>query len=226
MGKEEDQILSSWRKQSLGWINAIDNQIIDTRNLVTNEAIINSVTRLNPKLVLDIGCGEGWLVRALSDVNIHAVGIDGSLELIENARSKGSGTFELITYEEISVDAIRKLGNFDLCIFNYALFGKDLTEVLLKKIGKLDSIRVVIQTIHPGHPAFKSRASGWVDEDWSVIGENIADGYHWFFRTMLDWEKLFHRIGFRIEHQLETKHPLTGDLISVIFTISNMSDHQ
>ena len=39
---------------------------IESRILVTDQAIIDAVVGRSPNVVLDIGCGEGWLVRALA----------------------------------------------------------------------------------------------------------------------------------------------------------------
>ena len=41
-----------------------------------------AVLALQPERVLDLGCGEGWLCRALLANEIEAVGIDGVPELV------------------------------------------------------------------------------------------------------------------------------------------------
>jgi hypothetical protein len=57
----EAKILDSWRKNAALWTRAIEAQEIESRRLVTNQAIIDAVTSNEPGSVLDIGCGEGWL---------------------------------------------------------------------------------------------------------------------------------------------------------------------
>ena len=41
---------------------------------------------------LDVGCGNGWVVRKVSSSALcsKAVGIDGAIQMIENAKSRGS----------------------------------------------------------------------------------------------------------------------------------------
>jgi len=68
---------------------------IESRALVTNQAIVDAVLSRSPSTVLDIGCGEGWLVRALSSHGIDAVGVDVVPELIEHAKQAGGGTFRV-----------------------------------------------------------------------------------------------------------------------------------
>ena len=46
---------------------------------------------------IDVGCGNGWVCRQLETYEgcIRVVGIDGSVEMIEKAKQKGSGEFHL-----------------------------------------------------------------------------------------------------------------------------------
>ena len=48
---------------------------------------------------LDVGCGEGWLARALGPLGIRVHGFDAVPQLIEAARRAGGGTFERLSYE-------------------------------------------------------------------------------------------------------------------------------
>lgn len=59
-----EHILQSWRANAENWIQTIDHQEIESRNIVTNQAIVDTLLSLHPHRVLDVGCGEGWLTRA------------------------------------------------------------------------------------------------------------------------------------------------------------------
>ena len=74
-----EQILSSWSENAENWIN------LD----------------YSPERICDIGCGEGWLTRVLSELSIEAVGVDGTQQLIERAKEEGSATFHTQSYEDI-----------------------------------------------------------------------------------------------------------------------------
>jgi len=68
------KIIESWRKNAAPWTNAVREGQIESRRLVTNQAIIDAVISRAPRTALDIGCGEGWLVRALAERGIQTTG--------------------------------------------------------------------------------------------------------------------------------------------------------
>ncbi len=65
MDENEKRILDSWQMNALLWTQAIREQQIESRAIVTDAAIVKVVSQLNPRTFLDIGCGEGWLSRQL-----------------------------------------------------------------------------------------------------------------------------------------------------------------
>ncbi|MFK5986358.1 MAG: hypothetical protein QM479_13175 [Pseudomonadota bacterium] len=64
------------------WVNAIDKGEIESRVLITNKAIIETFLKQSPKTVLDIGCGEGWLVSELKKSNISLLGNESVTQLL------------------------------------------------------------------------------------------------------------------------------------------------
>ena len=103
----EADILRSWRVNAKHWTAAVRSQAIPSRKLVTDRAIVDAVRSVEPQRVLDIGCGEGWLARALQRGGLEVVGIDCVPELVEEARRLGGGTFECRAYEDIANGAAR-----------------------------------------------------------------------------------------------------------------------
>ncbi len=65
----DEKILDSWHKNAAPWSLAVREGQIDSRRLVTDSAIVGAVEEYGRAYtrpsVLDIGCGEGWLARAL-----------------------------------------------------------------------------------------------------------------------------------------------------------------
>jgi SAM-dependent methyltransferase len=53
------KIIDSWHRNAIPWIAAIREGQIDSRKLVTNNAIVDVVISRSPNSILDIGCGEG-----------------------------------------------------------------------------------------------------------------------------------------------------------------------
>ena len=64
--KEEEEILNTWHLNAKAWIKTIAGNTIESRKLVTNQAIVNEVVALNPVTVIDLGCGEGWLIQCIT----------------------------------------------------------------------------------------------------------------------------------------------------------------
>ena len=86
------KIVDSWHKNATPWTDAVRDSQIESRKLVTNQAIVDAVRRRAPRTVLDIGCGEGWLVRALAERGMRATGVDVVPALIEQARARAAAS--------------------------------------------------------------------------------------------------------------------------------------
>lgn len=216
---EESVIIESWRKNAMPWIQAIDGQEIESRILVTNEAIINVVLGLSPKKVLDIGCGEGWLVRELEKSGIDALGIDAIPKFIAAAKNKGKGRFRTLTYEDLSFSNIRE--KFDVVVCNFSLFGKESVSRVFSSAPQLLNIgrSFVVQTLHPDVLAKEMQHTGdsWVKGSWAGFHETFQDPAPWYFRTIGTWKRLFSESGFELVNVIEPIHPRTGVPASIIF---------
>ncbi|RBJ73992.1 SAM-dependent methyltransferase, partial [Pseudomonas sp. MWU12-2534b] len=81
MPAPESTLLQSWNHNAKAWIEAIRTGAIESRLNVTNQAIVLAVLGRQPERVLDLGCGEGWLLRELEKRGIDAVGVDGDATL-------------------------------------------------------------------------------------------------------------------------------------------------
>jgi 2-polyprenyl-3-methyl-5-hydroxy-6-metoxy-1,4-benzoquinol methylase len=72
------------------------------RTLVTDRAIIEAVSSMARRRVLDVGCGEGWLARALTARAMTVTGVDAVPELIVQAAALGGGEFHVLEYRAIA----------------------------------------------------------------------------------------------------------------------------
>src|SRR5476649_1481599 len=98
----DGQIIDSWHANAAPWALAVRQGQIESRLLATDRAIVEAVLSRSPRLVLDIGCGEGWLARALAAHGIRVLGMYAVPELIERARLSGGGECRLGSYEQIA----------------------------------------------------------------------------------------------------------------------------
>lgn len=211
----DTKIIDSWGKNTAPWVTAVRNGEIESRTLVTNQAIVDAVRSLSPTTGLDIGCGEGWLVRALD--GIAMLGVDVVPGLVDAARRAGGGTFELMSYEEIARGRLNLA--VDVAICNFSLIGDESVAGLfraaptyLKPGGTL-----IVQTMHPlmacGDGPY---ADGWREGSWTGFNAGFTDPPPWYFRTLSSWIRLFSDNGLRLRELREPLHPKTGRPASLI----------
>lgn len=214
----DEKIIESWKKNVNPWVTAIRNGEINSRVQTTDQAIFDAVSRTSPKSVLDIGCGEGWLVRKLTKAGFDTLGIDVVPELINAAIKEGAGRYKVLTYEDISYDVLNE--KYDVVVSNFSLLGN---ESVTNIFGKLPSILAdggyfIVQTIHPitGNDQTEYK-DGWRKGSWDGFNETFTDPAPWYFRTLESWRSLFEANGFKLERIEEPINKSTGVATSIVF---------
>ena len=218
----QSNILKSWEANASAWVNSIDKKEIESRQLLTNDAILKAIQQNKPKEVLDAGCGEGWLVRTLMDKGINAYGFDGSKKLIAQAKKINKGVFFHINYDEIIQGENQSLDVYDVVVFNYSIFEKENVDKLLQKIKlHLKPLGVIIiQTISDRNPLFSLRdKTGWMKEDWKSFKTIYPASFNWYYRSNEEWETEFSNAGLSVLEKIENIHPKTHEYFSVIYVL-------
>ena len=215
---EEQHIVRSWHANAEPWSRAVRTGSIASRTLATDGAIIEALAALRVQPVLDVGCGEGWLTRALNTRGIRTAGIDMVPKLIAQAQNLG-GEFHVIDYAEL---ASRQLpwGRFAAAVCNFSLLGADSVASLLAVLPRhlTTGAWLVIQTLHPRAACGDlPYADGWRAGSWRGCGEDFSDPPPWYFRTLESWGELIARSGFVLEESREPALPGTQVPASVIF---------
>jgi 2-polyprenyl-3-methyl-5-hydroxy-6-metoxy-1,4-benzoquinol methylase len=200
-------LIQSWHHNAQSWISAVRTGAIDSRLKVTDQAILLAVMGRQPEHVLDLGCGEGWLLRALAERGIKAVGVDGDPTLVEAARAAGSSPVHLASYEALVEAQVNVGRDYDLICANFALLHQDVIpllaamNVLLVPRGTL-----LIQTLHPWTAAAGDYQDGWREETFSGF-EGQWHPMPWYFRTLSSWFNALDMAGFRLVGLQEPQHP-------------------
>lgn len=200
---DEAALLRTWSSNAVPWTRAVRDGTIASRVEVTNAAILDVVRSAAPRTVLDVGCGEGWLVRALHDDGIDVTGVDGSPELIELGRAAGGGRYAVVSHETL---ATADLGRFDLVVANFSLLGEVSAVACVTAVaGKLTPDgRFVLQTVHPWVAVGDGRyTSGWRAGSWDGLGDGFVETPAWYFRTLADWLDLLDRAGLVLANCIE-----------------------
>jgi 2-polyprenyl-3-methyl-5-hydroxy-6-metoxy-1,4-benzoquinol methylase len=214
----EQAIRKSWSVNAAAWTAAVRGKRIPSRAAGTDAAIVNACMRLRPRRALDVGCGEGWLARALAQMGVAVLGIDGSCELSAEARGAGGGSFQQLDFSSLVRDPTQAAGPWDVIVCNYVLFTASLAP-LLTALGRrlAPAGRLLIQTVHPwtaiGDGAY---APGWREETFAGFGAEFPSPMPWYFRTLQTWSEEVTRADLAIVRIEEPMNRETGKPLSLI----------
>ena len=207
----------SWIANAQAWTAAVREGRIESRRLATDRAIVDAVLACQPRRVLDVGCGEGWLCRALAQHGVKTFGIDASAPLIEAARALGGDGHAVCGYAGL-IDEPLRFGRFDAVACNFALL-EERIEPLLMALRTVLSPEgsLLTQTVHPWAACGDAPyADGWRNETFAAFGDAFTAEMPWYFRTLESWCEVLVRCGYAIASLREPVHPGTGRPLSLL----------
>ena len=212
-------IEESWTANADAWTAVVRDGLIPSREAGTNAAIIAACRHHGSGPVLDVGCGEGWLVRSLHAYGVPATGIDVSAPLIAHARTLGGGTFAVGTYADLEQDAGVVPGPWPLIVCNFALLGDPLHPLLAALRARLAPGGILlVQTVHSwsarGDAPYRS---AWRTETFDAFAVPFPLPMPWYYRTLGSWLEQFALAGLRVVRLDEPLHPVTGLPLSLLF---------
>ena len=148
-----------------------------------------------PFLFLDVGCGNGWVVRKIAEENNckKAIGIDKSKNMILQANVKKKTNKE--KYINKSIESLRYKNKFDFIFSMESFYYVDSIEIALEKIYKLLK--------HGGQ--FFCGTDFYSDNKANVKWANIMK-IQMHLHSKQEWKKFFKNAGF------ETKTKQVKDL--------------
>lgn len=211
----DTHIIDSWGKNAAPWVTAVREGEIESRLLVTNRAIVEAVRSRAPASGIDIGCGEGWLVRALD--GIAMTGVDVVPGLVDAARAAGGGDFLAMSYEEIAQGRLQL--SADVAVCNFSLLGDESVAGLFRAAPTYlrPGGALIVQTMHPvvacGDAPYRD---GWREGSWAGFNAGFTDPPPWYFRTLGSWVRLYADHGLQLQELREPVHPKTGKPASLI----------
>ena len=82
----KSELAAAWDRNAENWTRAVRDGLIASRKAGSDEAIVSAIVARRPARLLDVGCGEGWLIRRVCALTgCEAVGID------DDAMGRGAG---------------------------------------------------------------------------------------------------------------------------------------
>jgi SAM-dependent methyltransferase len=217
--RRQSRMTQSWIDNASAWTQVVREGLIPSRQAGTDAAIMEACASLAPGPVLDVGCGEGWLVRELSVRGIPACGVDISPPLIDRARELGGGEFAVATYTDLETDLTIAPGPWHGIVCNFALLSDPLHPLLRALRDRLDpGGRLLVQTVHSwsarGDAPYRN---AWRTESFDAFAVPFPSPMPWYYRTLGSWLDEFARAGLRVVQLDEPLHPVTGAPLSLLF---------
>jgi len=216
------QVLTAWEANANAWIHSLEKNEIKSRLVLTNLAITNAILEVQPKTILDAGCGEGWLGKTMEGHGIKVDGFDGVKVLVDNANKKNNGDYYVLSYHEVRNGKKQLTAMYDAIVFNFALFEKEKVKPLLERLKNQLKPKgfFIIQTISEQNNLFASRSEdGWMLEDWKSMKIKFPAPFKWYYRTDSEWRNLFNEMGASKVIAKQNFHQETKEAFSIIYTI-------
>ncbi len=217
---------ASWDVNADAWTRAVRSGAIASRRRGTDAAIVAACAVQPGERVLDVGCGEGWLTRALTAAGGDVLGVDGAAALVDAAREAGGGRFEVASYATLSAATTAAPGPFDLIVCNFALLDADLGPLLRGLRARLaPSGRLVIQTVHPVATAgTEGYREGWREEIFAAFGGEFRAPMPWYYRTFEGWVAALRQAGLAIS-MLQEPRDADGNVLSLVWVCTAPPRH-
>ena len=216
-----NRLAVSWEDNAHAWTNAVRSGAIPSRRAGTDAAILQAIASAPEGPLLDVGCGEGWLCRAVASQSPSGrlvTGIDASAALIAAARLikasdnssevlRNQPRYEQLSYAELAASTAAIGAPFAVAVCNFALLDQNVAEALTAVRNALSPQgTLLIQTVHPftacGDGAYEN---GWREETFDAFGGRFPSAMPWYFRTMGSWMTDLHAAGFVLESVSEPR---------------------
>ena len=170
-------------------------ELMEKEHSKTVLKLLNSIRFEKPFSFLDVGCGNGWVVRKISQIQNckKAVGIDKSQNMITKAKSKKKSSKE--NYLRTDILSWKFNGKFDYIFSMESLYYSSPMESALKKIYKL---------LKPGGQFFCG--TDFYSDNKATIQWSKKMNIPLDLRSKKQWKKMFEGIGFETKTKQVRDH--------------------
>jgi ubiquinone/menaquinone biosynthesis C-methylase UbiE len=149
--------------------------------------ILKSISFDKPFTFLDVGCGNGWVIKKIvKEKNCKkAIGIDKSKKMIIQAKKKTKGKGEFI---HTDIESMKYRGKFNFIFSMESLYYADSIEIALEKIYKL---------VKPGGQFFCG-TDFYTDNKATARWAGIMK-IQMHLHSKKEWKEFFKNTGFNVK---------------------------
>ncbi len=149
---------------------------------------LESISFDRPFTFLDVGCGNGWVVREIAkEENCKkSIGVDKSKKMIMQARKKIKSKKE--EYIHADIESMKNREKFDFIFSMESLYYVDSIEIALKKIYKL---------LKPGGQFFCG-TDFYTDNKATARWANMMK-IQMHLHSKKEWKEFFENAGFNVK---------------------------
>ncbi len=162
------------------------DELMEREHAKSVQKFLNSISFDKPFSFLDVGCGNGWVIRKISENKLckKAVGIDKSKNMIENAKSKKSLSKQ--EFIQADIQNWKYKGKFDYIFSMEAIYYSESLDLALEKIFKL---------LKKGGQFFCG--TDFYKDNKATSGWSKQMNLEMHLRSKKEWRDLFKKHGFQ-----------------------------
>jgi SAM-dependent methyltransferase len=157
-----------WERNAEFWIRIIRERLDPFRTELTDRAMLRAVGPCRGQMILDAGCGEGYMARLLARRGARVVGVDRSPTLIEAAAGHGGGRAGATDFVLGDIRALPLIsGGFDGVVCNHSLNELRDPRPALSECARVLRLggRLIVLMLHPCFYGGRDRSGRRIELD-------------------------------------------------------------
>jgi trans-aconitate methyltransferase len=178
--------------------------------------VIELLNPQNAEHILDLGCGDGRLTKALQDIGCVVTGVDYSDNLVEAAKTLGVNAYQMDAHH------LTFNNEFDAVFSNAALHWMTEAEKVIAGVKRALKPKGRFVGEFGGHGNIQSILDA-LQIALKERGINLADVNPWYFPTVEEYKGLLEQAGFRVDtiELIPRPTPLPTDILGWLEVFAN-----
>lgn len=214
---EAEEAISQWDLHARQLMGKFTSEGSPSRIVLLNPTLFDLLGDVKGKILLDAGCGEGYLSRMLTRQGAIVTGVDFSTTMLDMAKSRTPPELSICYYHG-NCEALLFLESvhFDIVVSNMVIQDlPDYRAAMAEAYRLLKPGGVYIFSIL--HPCFVTPTSEWIQNDlgqkqYRKVDQYFAEGRYeqhmcsqlfWYHRTLTSYMTTLLQTGFILEALVE-----------------------